>query len=507
LSLEEGINQKERTMKRFAIALGLVGLAAVAAAQVLGVPRFSQSLTAAAVGSSVVSYELDADEHVTFRVSGENVTTARFSKAFLYDGSFEDRRDALASTPISPTAAQLKWGGRGTEDNWTCSTCDQTDDTLGGPWTISEAANDVDFDQAITTARVGLGRGVPGSKVSLLMEVSGIDGNLSETDSEMAFEDWTATDPDGWTTTEGGDGSVTEDTTNEHTAGGSAAIVTAGSGGEESSVANAITVTAEAEYTVVVWTKAGTGDDCAIRIQESGVGAEYLTSAGAWQAGAADWSTDSTTTWNMDYIFFTVETGETEITLTYAADDASDVCNIDDVTITLQTESYIEQDTLDTNLFGSTGTADYVFGFIHSDGGTDSLLQYQLRDNTPGVAGSAYWTGSAWSATETWITAPNVGTTATRVLDYFGANDGVTLPHSITVSFRVQAAGTEEDITIDDVFIAESSLAGDLPIDAVTVIDRNWAFMTHARGRVAIHDDGTGTTVIVSVHPHMPGHN
>jgi hypothetical protein len=489
-------------MRKFAVASALILTASFAYAQILGIPVFSQSLTAAAVGSSVVSYEVLPQQVVSFRVSAENATTARFSPDYLRDGSFEDRRDGLATTPISPTSAKLKWGGRGATDNWTCTTCDQTDDTLGGLWTISEAANDIDFDQAITTAQVQLAGGypadgTPGSKVSLLLETGDMVAQLG-TNQDLDTYSGGFT---GWTeNVNGGTGTITEGTTLEHTAGGSEAILTGGSAHVDLSFT--YTVTASTEYVVTFWARAADSSDlCDFRVQESTGGTDFLQADGTWDAAEVDFVTaDATGTAYLQYTAkFTTDAGITGIDLFYSADVSGDVCGIDDTGITLASASYIEQDTDPGRLFGSTGTADYVLGFIHQEADTNSILEYQLRDNTPGVANAAYWTGSAWSATETWIQVTN-NTSATRVLDYFGANAGVALPHQITLSFRVYAAITEGDITLDDVFIVEASLAGDIGIDSVTSVQRDIFIEFPYRGRVAVHDDGTGTTVIVTAH-------
>lgn len=462
-------------MKTFLSALLVVLVAAIGAAQ-LDVP-FKSFDVAATTTAAVTSWWVEGG---TVRISvddDDQDVQIRWSPDYLKDGDFED---SLADQDSDQMPVSGTWTHG--EDVWNDA------GALIGPWGMTEAAG----GSVELTATELFG------DTSLLFDASGgtavveLGANFNLDTYSGGFTSWTED-------VNAGTGTITEGTASPHTAAGSYAILTGGNAHVD--FEQVITVVASTRYFITFWWQEGASDDlCDFRIQESTGGTDWLAAAptayaSTWAAGEADVATtdgDSSAAFEQQIITFVTDAGITAIRVSFSSDVSADVCNIDDIGMALLPDTFIETRS-NKNLSTIPGltTGGYTLAFSHSDGGTDSALQYRIQDASL-VSGDTeqYYTGSAWSTTETWLTAVNVGTTSTVLLDLFEARTESLSGHGIILRFRA-LMGTSEDITLDNISITETALVADMLLggstsgNAVIFLD-----VPHGKGRFGVISAG-----------------
>lgn len=377
--------------------------------------------------AAVAAYRGDADiVRVATVDDGSGLVRVRFSPDMLADDQFEDAN------------------GPGL-DVW------DPNDALTNPWFQSE---DVVTIEKYTAAPIyGLA-----SAAFDTSSVTEMGTNMNLDTYSGGFTGWTEE-------VNAGSGTITEGTTSEHTDGGSEAVLTGGSAHVDFS--QTFTVVASTEYVLSVWMREGDSSDlCDVRVQESTGGTDFLQADGTWAAGEVDVLTSSGTSYDQYYIRFTTDSGITGIEVFFAADVSGDVCGIDDVKLQLASDTYIQQN---SQLQINKTTADsYILAFTHYSTGTDGFLEYAIVYKPDHDSNINYYTGSAWSTTETWTEVQNA-TSATRVFVPFEANS--TTAHPVTVRFR-HGGGGDEDIYIDGVALVETATAN----DALVTIEEPFEF-------------------------------
>lgn len=422
-------------MKRVMLSLASVLLAGAALAQF----PIDGAVGYLLAGSTSVAYSNYWASGGQVRVSlddNDQDATVKWSRDYLPDGDFED-------DPRTSTAPYNNSVSPANRDQW------DDDGALRDGWSQTEGAGG--SIEVTSTELFG--------EESLLFDASGgtavveIGSNFNLDTYSGGFTGWTED-------VNSGSGTVTEGTTSEHTSGGSEAILTGGSAHVD--LEQAVTVVASTEYVLTAWMREGDASDlCDMRVQESTGGTDWLQADGTWAASEVDIATSSGTSYAQSVVTFTTDTGITGIRISFSADVSGDVCGIDDVSLALAPGTFIQASTLFPVL--DTASDSYAVVANHQDGGTDSILQMQLRDaeTCTGDSTCLYWDGSSdWTTTETWINCSNVGTTTTQCIETFAAHDAaLTADHRVIVRLRA-AMGTSEDVTLDGAFMVETVTHG-----------------------------------------------
>ena len=432
--------EKLRPMQRLIAIFGALFLAGFALAQFPLEGTLGYALTAGtdpvysnyyAQGGQVLLQLDDDDQDVTIV----------FAKDYLRDGDFED--DPRTGQGSGATSDYLEHLSPYSRDQWSNS------GELDRDWNQTEGAGgSIEVTQ---TQLFG--------EDSVLFDASGgtavvsIGSNMDVDTYSGGFTGWTEN-------VNSGNGTVTQGTSSEHTAGGSEVILTGGSAHVDFS--QSMTVVASTEYFVTFWVREGhTSDLCDFRVQEKTGGTDFLQADGTWASGEVDYITSSGTSYAQHVARFTTDAGITAVDLFFSADVTGDVCGIDDISMALVPGTFIQTGTLYPVL--DTTADSYAIVVNHSDGGTDSVLQVQLRDAETCTGGGTClsWDGSSdWTAADTWVTFANVATTSTQASETFLAHDAAhTADHRIAVRLRA-LMGTSEDVTLDNVFLVETTTHG-----------------------------------------------
>jgi len=469
-------------MKKIMFLGAALAVSAFAWAQ-WGPPVFSENLLAAP--ASVVSDSQFTDGYLRVLASAyadpiypdENypadLVTIRYSRDFLYDSNFEEGTGGAAGT-----------GERGSEeygqiirDVW------NSDTELYDAWQQYEDGS-VTIEQEETNELYG--------DTSVRFEGSGV----TALGTNMALDTVTVHDFTGWTEA----GTITAETTIEHTAAGTAARLEAlsdSAGGEQPDAdltSDLISVSGSTDYILTVWGRLGAvGDVLDIRIYDA-ANQDYYTTSDAWSSSESDLCNDQfeVDAWNQCIIVFTTQATTSVLQVSAHVDVEGDIAYVDDFALCAVDTTFIQARGRYTLSRTSVETG-YILGFDYAGEGTDSVLQYAIIDSST-TATPYYWNGDSdgWTTTETWnsVDSAVVATNAEQELVYFYANTNSTLPHTFQVRFRMAGAGTSEDIYLDRVFVVEAAGPDDLPVN----IDQPVFFEVKHPGRVVAYAL-TSTTV------------
>lgn len=445
---------------------------------------YSENVTAGSTTTAVPTLSnFNATRQVRITVTAaDNAVYVRYAPDLLPDGDFEDSViNESASTPGTPQVNPNVWvlqGGQGYRDAW-----DDSDNLLTWGWT----ENTVTIEEETTSEIYGLS--------SLRFESSGVAQLIANEDFELLTGD----DFNSWTeNVNAGTGTITSIETGMYD-GLEAAELTGGSAHVDLTGANT-TVAASTSYVLSVWGDiTAAGDLLDIRIREATGGTDYLQANGTWSAAEADFCNatfddGANGTYTHCLIEFTTDTGITALTISANVDVSADVgrvdgfsLHVDDNTVNVQATSQIR--------INDTTADSYVCQFTQDAAATSSArAEYAIVDPTDSDTGTngiqPYWyTGSAWSTTETWLSSAYAAT-ATAQRGYFEAR--VNTGHPVQLRIRPETLGENEDLFVDKAFCVATARAGIgiLFDDILSEIVE-----TRGSGRFTVVDDGSGTIV------------
>lgn len=445
-------------MRKTALFLATLLTAAYALAQVF----YSENVTAGVAGASVPTLSNFAGARsVTVTPTAANTVYVRYSRDYLLDGDFEDAVQADTPDPVAGQGFLDSWDANGTLTSW------------------GFTENTVLIEKETTNAIYN------GS--SLRFDAGSVSQLIANEDFELAtgddFDDWTENVNAGTGTIESDEASPYDGTIDAKLTGGTAHV-------DLSSAT--VTVTASTDYVLSVWGYVGAADDMIdVRVQEATGGTDYLQADGTWDAAEVDHCEptfdNSTTTYQQCVVEFTTDTGITGLTISVHADVSGDIGFIDGFSLHVKDSTVQIQATSRIRIY-DTNTGAYTLAFTQDSVATGSArVEYAIIDPNDNAT-RYYYTGSAWTTTETWISSAYAGT-ATQTLDYFEAR--VATGHYVQIRIRPETLGEDEDIYLDKVFVVAAARAG----TSVLINTTPTTFDTWYPGRFSVYDDGSSTVV------------
>jgi len=360
-------------------------------------------------------------------------------------------------------------------------------------WALVSAVGDVEgalLSSYSRWAEIPIYDGVAGkfvlNKTSPLSGVRDIKltGNTTEAVTNGGFETAeVGSIPPGWTENLVGGGTIAEDLA-EFDTGLASQVFTAGAGGVGTTLYQQITVTAEKLYGFIcsLYGDAASGMDIQVVDDASG---EYLTSLGAWQAGAAKVLTQTAAAWARAEIPFVAKAGATTLTITVAVVANNGTGNVDSVGCSL-----IENELIQQSFIPVVASKTMQLVINHKESAVPSGLAVALQpaaDNTKYMQSN----GTTWNTTEYW--APIVGA-ATKT----AFTRAFTPDFSGPMLMRIRAMSLGGlTAQIDDVYTWEKALT----TDALHPGGHAEIFMDQA-GRVsAIMGSGAANLVVSTLIP------
>ena len=412
--------------KLFLVILALTALVAA------GTPFYGESITSTSTPSTTEKQFSSGSVRITSATTS-NPVYVRFSKDFLRGGNFED-------TALAPSSSYLdECGDTGTSFNST------------GPWFANGSATTSTLACAVSTA--GHGNGI------LTLTDAGSELIADEGLETVAGDDWTS-----WTeNVNSGSGTIAEEGT-IIVAGSASAKLTGGSAHVDFTSAT-ITVTASTEYVLSVWGYLGaSGDLLDVRVREATGGTDFLQADGSWAASEVDFCTATFTdgSWTQCVVRFTTDTGITGITVSANVDVSGDIGYVDNWALMATSDEQIFQ--LGTDKINRTVADSYQLCFEWYGSTGDQVIEYAIID--PDIYADEaslapqYYTGSAWTTTETWL-APTAASSITTVCAPFEARSAV--GHFVQVKFRPKTFGTDgtDVIYLDTIRLNEAASTAD----------------------------------------------
>jgi len=458
---------------RKAVTAAFLALAATLAyAQIF----YVENVVAGAAGAAVPTLSnFAAARAVTINTAdATNTVYVRFDRDYLLDGEFEDSVQDIQAADDPRSAGEDPVLGAGHTDAW-----DEDGELL--TWGYTEVAADADIEVETTNVLYGYS--------SLRFDAEDMVQLVANEDFEAATGD----DFTSWTeNVNAGSGTIESDEVGPYE-GTIDALLTGGSAHVDLTSAT-ITVTASTEYVLSIWGHNAAADDvCVARVQEATGGTDYLQADGSWAAGEVDLGEatfdDSTTVYQQYVNTFTTDTGITGITVSLHADVTGDICSFDAVSLHIQPTTEITAISK-VKLYDTVANS-YVLSLATDAGATGSArLEIQISD--PGTAAPLvpqYYTGSAWSATETWISVPY---TATLARTHVAFEARTATGHFVVVRIRPEVLGEDEDIYLDAVMLTGAALSTNAFLLSSTPLRVEIA---PGGGRFSVSDDGSGTIV------------
>lgn len=425
-------------MRKLAAIVSVLAIASL----VFGASFYSENVTGGAAGAATVTLSnFAAASQVRVEAYTTGAVYVKYAPDMLVNGDFEDSFIAgtLGTTgvAIEPTV--------GYPDAW-----DDSDNLLTWGWT----ENTVTIEEETTNEIY--------DRSSLRFESSGVAQLIANDDLELLsgdnFTSWTEN-------VNGGSGTITSIETGMYEL-LEAAELTGGTAHVDLESATTVVVAGTA-YVLSVWGDVtAAGDLLDIRVQEVTGGSNFLQTNGTWAAGEADVCTSTVFdegtngTYTQCVVEFTTAAGITGLLFEAAVDVSADVGRVDGWSLHVKDNTVVIQATSKLPIF-DTAVDGYVCAFTQDAASTASArVEYAII--SPSVANpivKRYYTGSAWTNTETWISSA-YNATATQTRAYFEADS--TDGHFLQFRIRPETMGNVEDIYIDKVFCTEVvRLAGD----------------------------------------------
>lgn len=438
----------------FVLAIGaILTIAAAAYCQIF----YSENITPTSSSAIGTLGRFQAASRVRIRAAAANTVYVRFSRDYLADGDFEDSVRNETNPSVAVANPQLS---AGFIDAW-----DSSSNLLTWGWT----ENTVTIEPETINELYGYS--------SLRFDSDAVTQLILNND----LEDVTGDNFASWTeNVNAGTGTITSEETDVYDAAESAEL-TGGSAHVDFTSANT-TVTASTNYVFSVWGDvAAAGDLLDIRIREATGGTDYLQSNGTWAAGEADFCNatfdeGTAATFTQCLIEFTTDPGITALTVSANVDVSGDIGRVDAFTLHVKDNTVNIQTTAQFQLCDTTAS-NYMLQFSTAVPASRLSARVEYAIINPGTAAPLvprYWTGSAWSATETWISATYPGVTASITRQYFQADTSDC--HTVQVRIRPETLGDGEDLYLDKVFLIEAARAGQGILQGIEPTELQMAF-------------------------------
>jgi hypothetical protein len=445
--------------------LKYISILALALFQILGQPYASEDIaTSTTVAVSANKYPAGTVLRL-LALSASNPPRVRVSRDYLRDSDLED----YTSTSAPPSDVF-----QSSIDSW------DGDGALQAPWAQTESGA-ITIEKETTSPLFG--------DSSLRFEASAV----AALGSNMNLDTATGDDFGNWTEeVNAGTGTIEAEATTVHTAAGKAAKMTGGDAHVDFT-SDAITTTAAATYVLTVWGRLGAaGDLLDVRVKNNA--GNFLQTDGTWAAGEVDFGNSAfvDTGYQQFTLKFTTAAATTSVTIFFAVDVSADIGYVDDVTLALDPSGSFARQNTYLNLTSNTADV-YTLVFNHKEADTDSVLEYAIFDDNDGhLTTKFWWTGSAWSSTETWNGVTN-NTSSTKVTETFTGRTA-NLPHLVQIRFRVRAAANAGDILVDRVSIVNTALT----TDSLLYLTPDYITLKEPGRVVAINGSSTNTVNVTA---------
>src|SRR3990172_2844111 len=435
-------------MKRFLALVGVVAIASLAAVQiyyndaclVAAQVFYSENVTAGASGAAVPTLSNWASARAVrvTMLTADAGLYVRFFRDLLVNGDFEDVQ-RVETTPATAVPDPIT---EGFPDAW-----DDSDNLLTWGWTEGT----VTVEEETTNEIYG--------RSSLRFESSAVTQMLLNEDLEAVaadnFTNWVEN-------VNAGTGTITSEETDIYDGAESAELT--GGTAHVDFTSDTTVVVASTAYVLSVWGDiAAAGDLLDIRVREATGGTDFLQADGTWAAGEIDFCNAvfddaAAATFTHCVIEFTTDVGITGITVSANVDVAADVGRVDAFSLHAK-DNTIRINAVSRVTINDTVADSYVCAFTQDAAAASSArAEYAIVNyGTDAPLVPRYYTGTAWSATETWISSAYAAT-ATQQRAYFEADtsDG----HYFEFRIRPETMGDNEDLYIDKAFCTATARAG-----------------------------------------------
>ena len=298
------------------------------------------------------------------------------------------------------------------------------------------------------------------------------------------FEAFTTGDLDDFTLAAQGDGDWAEENTIKKEA-TSSLKMDGGTTGALSKATIQIAVSAETKYAISFWMY---GDDASggkIRVIDTASG-EYLTSAGAWQAGDAAYATQTAAAWAYKPLVFTTPAGATTLDIELFVVANAGAAYFDAWMLAPQLLELSQ-----VTFFNLKPSVDYTIGFSHKEALGLGSIRYALRE----MDGNKWLqSGGTWGAGEYWFSV----TPSSSAADVIKAFTAHTVDAQYQLLFSVESLSyTGEYAQLDRVFIAEDALTTDAQLENGVPE----YILTNGKGRVSGLAGGAASIEVHELYP------